>query len=1021
MEDQDPQHHEHHDGAHIQGHQSNTSSPLPPPPSQTITVNTLGSGTPRASSFVFRPFSSRPKPQIVPSIMAGRSHPFTSSLRGPVHPSLSPFTPVSTSLTSPTPTTPTAPITTITPTSRAISGSASDNNRNDERSVKTLASKAISFLGPKCASKNNDQASCSSTAHVQQKPHPHMGLHEHDTNSVEQLNLLIEDNSAGDTSNVTDHHHDVISTSSEANEPNVTTFLVRPKQDSHESGSSSAIPQSNMDTEQEPSAYYADLMQCIDRVTKSYRDTISRQNQRLSEVETSLSQEKGRLRVVEDVGLALKDQNQTILGKNVQLEREVAQLQMHETFMESQHSKEITRQQDLSIRLKDSMMAKVGSLDASCLGANGDLDKLREHLMQYGNKVRDFQMSLERWHSERDILQKSLEQAIENTYAFKEKKVHVMTELQQKYENAISDLGVFRQRSESHASINENLQQRMQQLASDHQRQLYEMAKNTESLENEVKLLTMAKDYQHDEFKAQVASLERLLHDSRSNLDRTKMDLGRIKLDFSNVEATVRTREERIESLEEQLKKPETRTAGASTGDDASFDLCVSYNALQGQNLQQKDQIDALQGQNRALQEQSEALQGGNRALHGQIHELMSQIADLRTKISDIKEEKQMLVDERDRQDGKIEALEQSKLTLELTSSLAEKLQSEVRALKNKLEASVAELSKQKDKTKQLATQLTENEREKSDLKAQLIFYQSKVQGFQAQFEDYHKLHEVESQNKVKLLQNTIQSQQEQLEAWAKEIELLRQSIRDIDKVKADLEAWKRDHIARNQGNQAEIEQLKTALEDAQNRDKQAATSTGAPSPMPLMDIARVQSCASSWTDFLKWPTDTESPLVSSDTALLQTSSIVDRQDTELAPSLEHHGQEKTSSAKIKRTSNTTVKEAPEKENAPQVEATTVTKGKKGKGKGKAVTANTTSTTNKDDDDDFVEPPSTLVEPPSKCAKRQYGNSTARRVLITASETVEPNSDNTLPSTDTSMSSPEVGNARKRPLRRANK
>ncbi|KAF8930444.1 hypothetical protein BGZ52_001099, partial [Haplosporangium bisporale] len=670
MEDQDPQHHEHHDGAHIQGHQSNTSSPLPPPPSQTITVNTLGSGTPRASSFVFRPFSSRPKPQIVPSIMAGRSHPFTSSLRGPVHPSLSPFTPVSTSLTSPTPTTPTAPITTITPTSRAISGSASDNNRNDERSVKTLA--------------------------------------------------------AGDTSNVTDHHHDVISTSSEANEPNVTTFLVRPKQDSHESGSSSAIPQSNMDTEQEPSAYYADLMQCIDRVTKSYRDTISRQNQRLSEVETSLSQEKGRLRVVEDVGLALKDQNQTILGKNVQLEREVAQLQMHETFMESQHSKEITRQQDLSIRLKDSMMAKVGSLDASCLGANGDLDKLREHLMQYGNKVRDFQMSLERWHSERDTLQKSLEQAIENTCAFKEKKVHVMTELQQKYENAISDLGVFRQRSESHASINENLQQRMQQLASDHQRQLYEMAKNTESLENEVKLLTMAKDYQHDEFKAQVASLERLLHDSRSNLDRTKMDLGRIKLDFSNVEATVRTREERIESLEEQLKKPETRTAGASTGDDASFDLCVSYNALQGQNLQQKDQIDALQGQNRALQEQSEALQGGNRALHGQIHELMSQIADLRTKISDIKEEKQMLVDERDRQDGKIEALEQSKLTLELTSSLAEKLQSEVRALKNKLEASVAELSKQKDKTKQLATQLTENEREKSDLKAQLIFYQSK-------------------------------------------------------------------------------------------------------------------------------------------------------------------------------------------------------------------------------------------------------------------------------------------------------
>jgi len=38
---------------------------------------------------------------------------------------------------------------------------------------------------------------------------------------------------------------------------------------------------------------------------------------------------------VEDVGLALKEQNQTILGKNVQLEREVAQLQIHKTFMES--------------------------------------------------------------------------------------------------------------------------------------------------------------------------------------------------------------------------------------------------------------------------------------------------------------------------------------------------------------------------------------------------------------------------------------------------------------------------------------------------------------------------------------------------------------------------------------------------------------------------------------------------------------------------------------------------------------
>lgn len=62
---------------------------------------------------------------------------------------------------------------------------------------------------------------------------------------------------------------------------------------------------------------------------------------------------------------------------------------------------EITRLQDLSNGLKDHMMAKVGSLDASCLEADGDLDKLREHLMQYGNKIQDFHMSLEQWHSER--------------------------------------------------------------------------------------------------------------------------------------------------------------------------------------------------------------------------------------------------------------------------------------------------------------------------------------------------------------------------------------------------------------------------------------------------------------------------------------------------------------------------------------------------------------------------------------------------------------------------------------------
>lgn len=63
--------------------------------------------------------------------------------------------------------------------------------------------------------------------------------------------------------------------------------------------------------------------------------------------------------------------------------------------------KEITRLQDLSNGLKDTTMAKVVSLDASCSEADGDLDKLRENLMQYGNEVQDFRVSLEQWHSER--------------------------------------------------------------------------------------------------------------------------------------------------------------------------------------------------------------------------------------------------------------------------------------------------------------------------------------------------------------------------------------------------------------------------------------------------------------------------------------------------------------------------------------------------------------------------------------------------------------------------------------------
>lgn len=62
---------------------------------------------------------------------------------------------------------------------------------------------------------------------------------------------------------------------------------------------------------------------------------------------------------------------------------------------------EITRLQDLSNGLKDSTMEKVGSLKASCLEADGQLGKLREHLIQYEGIIQDCHMSLEQWHSER--------------------------------------------------------------------------------------------------------------------------------------------------------------------------------------------------------------------------------------------------------------------------------------------------------------------------------------------------------------------------------------------------------------------------------------------------------------------------------------------------------------------------------------------------------------------------------------------------------------------------------------------
>lgn len=117
-------------------------------------------------------------------------------------------------------------------------------------------------------------------------------------------------------------------------------------------------------------------------------------------------------------------------------------------------------------------MEKVGSLKASCLEANGELDKFRERLMQYGDDIQDNRMSLEQWQSERgnsqsisvlnmilsfnflsrlstiatDTLQSSLDQAIENTCGLQRQQVRAMAELQQNYESASSELEVLRQR-----------------------------------------------------------------------------------------------------------------------------------------------------------------------------------------------------------------------------------------------------------------------------------------------------------------------------------------------------------------------------------------------------------------------------------------------------------------------------------------------------------------------------------------------------------------------------------------------
>lgn len=75
-----------------------------------------------------------------------------------------------------------------------------------------------------------------------------------------------------------DHHHDGSHTPSSGvvREHNMNAFLVpRPEQDNSEASASLQLEPDMV--EQEPGAYYAGLMQCIDRVTKPYRDTISRQ------------------------------------------------------------------------------------------------------------------------------------------------------------------------------------------------------------------------------------------------------------------------------------------------------------------------------------------------------------------------------------------------------------------------------------------------------------------------------------------------------------------------------------------------------------------------------------------------------------------------------------------------------------------------------------------------------------------------------------------------------------------------
>ncbi|KAF9370007.1 hypothetical protein CPC16_004031 [Podila verticillata] len=114
----------------------------------------------------------------------------------------------------------------------------------------------------------------------------------------------------------------------------------------------------------------------------------------------------------------------------------------------------------------------------------------------------------------------------------------------------------------------------MQQLASDHQSQLYEVAKNTESLEDEVKLLTLAKDHQHDEFKTQDIDFT-IRGQPRSDNKGSQLN----QTEFVHIGGDCS--DSRGENCKPRGTAQEARDSSWRVyRDDASFELCVSYHAM---------------------------------------------------------------------------------------------------------------------------------------------------------------------------------------------------------------------------------------------------------------------------------------------------------------------------------------------------------------------------------------------------------------------------------------------------------